>query len=60
MTENEKGFMAKLVEVSRVVDILLELNIEDEKIKQIIVKYFDFRYSQATSILEEERAFLGR
>ena len=60
MTENEKNFMAKLVEVSRVVDILLELNIEDEKIKQIIVKYFDFRYSQATSILEEERAFLGR
>ena len=57
MTEREEKFGAWMVEVSRVIRILLELEIEDKKIKQILVKYFDVRYSQATSILEEEKAF---
>lgn len=53
----EQNFWAKMVEVSRTVRILLELKIEDEKIKQILVKYFDLRYVQASNILEEEKAF---
>ena len=53
----EQNFWAKKVEVSRTVRILLELKIEDEKIKQILVKYFDLRYVQASNILEEEKAF---
>ena len=57
MTEREEKVGAWMVEVDRVIRILLELEIEDEKIKQILVKYFDIRYSQATSILEEEKAF---
>ena len=56
---DEQSFGAKMVEISRTVRILAELKIEDEKIKQILVKYFDLRYSQATSILEEERSFYG-
>ena len=58
MTEREEKVGAWMVEVDRVIRILLELEIEDEKIKQILVKHFDIRYSQATSILEEEKAFL--
>ena len=57
MTEREQSFGAMMVEVCRVVRILLELEIEDEKIKQILVKYFDLRYTQAKNILEEEKAF---
>ena len=53
----EQNFWAKMVEVSRTVRILLELKIEDEKIKQILVKYIDLRYVQASNILEEEKAF---
>ena len=48
-----------MVEMSRVIRILLELKIEDENIKQVLVKYFDLRYSQASSILEEEKYFCG-
>ena len=55
----EQSFGAKMVEANRVVRILFELKIEDERIKQILVKYFDLRYSQATSILEEEKHFCG-
>lgn len=54
----EQNFWAKMVEVSRTVRVLLELKIEDEKIKQILVKYFDLRYVQASNILEEEKLFL--
>ena len=57
--EKEQSFGAMMVEVGRTIRILLELKIDDERIKQILVKYFDFRYSQATSILEEEKAFCG-
>ena len=53
----EQSFGAMLVEATRTIRILLELNVEDEKIKQVLVKYFDLKYSQATNILEEEKTF---
>ena len=55
MTEEDKNFMVMLKEASRVAVILLELGIEEEKIKHILVKYFDFREWQATNILEKEK-----
>lgn len=55
--EKEKSFGEMLGEICRVIHILLDLNIEDEKIKQMLVKYFDIRYSQATNILAEEKEF---
>ncbi len=57
--EKNQDFGAMMVEMSRVIRILLELKIEDENIKQVLVKYFDLRYSQASSILEEEKYFCG-
>ncbi|MBQ7392312.1 MAG: hypothetical protein IJV73_06455 [Clostridia bacterium] len=60
MTEKDKSFLAMLKEACRVVVILMELNIEEEKIKQILVKYFDVPYKQATNILEEEKSFSNR
>ena len=59
MTEKEREFGAKLVEANRVVRILLELNVEDEKIRQILVKYFALSYIQAKNILEEEKDFFN-
>lgn len=55
MTEEDKNFMVMLKEASRVAVILLELGIGEEKIKHILVKYFDFREWQATNILEKEK-----
>ena len=55
--DKEQSFGDKIIEIGRTMRILLELKIEDEKIKQILVKYYDLRYSQATSFLEEEKAF---
>ena len=55
----EQSFGAKMVEANRVVRILFELKIEDERIKQILVKYFDLRYIQASNIVEEEKDFLN-
>ena len=55
----EQSFGATMVEASRVVRILFELKIEDERIKQILVKYFDLRYIQASNIVEEEKDFLN-
>ena len=60
MTGKDKSFLAMLKEACRVVVILMELNIEEEKIKQILVKYFDVPYMQATNILEEEKSFSNR
>ena len=57
--KDNQNFGSMMVEISRIIRILLELKIEDETIKQILVKYFDLRYSQATSILEEEKHFCG-
>ena len=37
----------------KAVDILLDLKIEDERIKQILVKHFDIRYTEAESVLNE-------
>ncbi len=41
--------------VCKAIDILFELNIEDEKIKQLLVKHFDLKYSEAQNILFEAR-----
>ena len=57
--KDNQNFGSMMVEISRIIRILLELKIEDETIKQILVKYFDLRYSQATSLLEEEKHFCG-
>ena len=39
--------------VCKAVDILLDLKIEDEAIKQVLVKHFDIRYTEAQSIFNE-------
>lgn len=39
--------------VCKAVDILLDLEITDDKIKQLLVKHFDIRYSEAESVLKE-------
>ena len=43
--------------VCKAVDILLDLKIDDEKIKQILVKHFDIRYSEAETVLIEAKDF---
>lgn len=40
--------------ISKSVDILLELRIPEETIKQMIVKHFDIRYSEITAILKNK------
>ena len=41
--------------ISKAVDILLELKIPEETIKQMVLKHFDIRYSEITAILKEKR-----
>ena len=36
-------------------DILLDLKIEDEEIKQVLVKHFDIRYTEAQNVLNEAK-----
>lgn len=40
--------------ISKAVDILLELNVSEETIKQMILKHFDIRYSEITAILKNK------
>lgn len=40
--------------ISKAVDILLELQMPEETIKQMILKHFDIRYSEITSILKNK------
>ena len=40
--------------ISKSVDILLELKIPEETIKQMILKHFDIRYSEITAILNNK------
>ena len=37
--------------ICKAVDIMLELKTKDEVIKQMLVKHFDIRYSEAENIL---------
>jgi len=43
--------------VCKAVDILLDLEIEDEKIKQTLVKHFDICYSNAENILNDAKEY---
>lgn len=43
--------------VSKAVDILTELKIEDEQLKQLLVKHFDLRYSEASKVLEQSKSY---
>ncbi len=43
--------------VCKTVDILLDLKTEDEKIKQMLVKHFDIRYSEAENVLIEAKEY---
>ena len=43
--------------VSKAVDILLELKINDESIKQLLIKHFNLRYSEAENILKEAKEY---
>ncbi len=43
--------------VCKAVDILLDLKIEDEQIKQVLVKHFDIRYSEAENVLAEAKEY---
>ena len=42
--------------VCKAIDILLDLKIQDEKIKQMLVKHFDIRYTEAESVLNEAKS----
>ena len=44
--------------VSKAVDILLELKIEDEQLKQLLIKHFDLRYSEASKVLEQAKSYV--
>ena len=44
--------------ILKAIDILIELQIQEETIKQMILKHFDIRYSEITAILKEKT--LGR
>ena len=41
--------------VFKAVDVLLDLKIKDEQIKQMLVKHFDIRYSEAENVLNEAK-----
>ncbi len=41
--------------VCKSVDILLDLKIEDDIIKQLLVKHFDIRYTEAQTVLDEAK-----
>ena len=43
--------------VCKAADILLDLKIEDEQIKQLLVKHFDIRYSEAEKVLTEAKEY---
>ena len=43
--------------VTKAVDILLDLKINDEQIKQVLVKHFDLRYSEAENVLIEAKRY---
>ena len=43
--------------VCKAVDILLDLKIEDEQIKQMLVKHFDILYSEAENVLTEAKEY---
>ena len=43
--------------VCKAVDILLDLKINDEQIKQVLVKHFNIRYSEAENALMEAKAY---
>ena len=40
--------------LSKAIDILIELQIDEETIKQMILKHFDIRYSEVTAILKNK------
>ena len=41
--------------IAKSIDILLELNIPEETIKQLILKHFDIRYSEASKMLKDRK-----
>ncbi len=43
--------------VTKAVDILLELKINDEHTKQLLIKHFDLRYSEAENILKDAKEY---
>ena len=43
--------------VCKSIDILLELKVDDEKIKQLLAKHFDIRYSEAENVLAEAKEY---
>ena len=46
--------------VQKALDILIELKVEDEKIRQLLVKHFDIKYSDASRVLEEAKDYYKR
>ena len=43
--------------VCKAVDILLELKVDDEKIKLLLAKHFDIRYSEAENVIAEAKEY---
>ena len=41
--------------VCKTIDILLGLKLDDEKIRQILVKHFDLKYSDVSRVLEQAK-----
>lgn len=44
--------------ISKTVEILLDLELGDEQIKQALTKHFDIRYSEAEKVLNEAKSVL--
>ena len=38
-------------------DILLDLKIKDEEIKNVLIKHFDIRYSEAENVINEAKEY---
>lgn len=43
--------------ICKSVDILLDLKTDNEKIKQMLVKHFDIKYSEAENVLKEAKEY---
>ena len=48
---------SRIYAIDKAMDILLELKLKDEKIIYILGKHFDLKYSDASRVLDEAKAY---
>ncbi len=46
--------------VCKATDVLLDLEIDDEKIKQMLVKHFNILYSEAENVLKQAKEYRNK